>query len=391
MAAYYAEANAWRTEALVALGRADEAKRVAEDAEAVADKVLAQRPGYRLALHAQQLLVGQLAGASMLNLDPLNAIPNAKRAVQISLTLLEFDPGNIVTTNNLAVARTYLGDAHWTAGKLREALPYYDQSVKDGLQVTSGGPNLYVTSFFTLAYVALRHAQIGDISGAGAIIDSGKPYLDRLRQSTPQGSTALTVVDMENRLAVASVAQQRGDDAAARRIATDAERELQGLKVKGGVEEFQKNTLLFWAGLTAGQSAMVQKDYADAEQQLRTALAGRNAQGTTSMDDRRTEATISSWLAMALARQGKSAEAAKLLAPAVKYERELAARNHGDVWVPFELGTVLYAQALADRAQAPALLHEAAALLDSLPADLRNTHDVRLVRDFIGAERAASR
>ncbi len=65
--------------------------------------------------------------------------------------------------------------------------------------MTSGGPNLYVTSFFTLAYCALRHAQLGDFSGAGAIIDSGKPYLARLRQSTPEGSTALTIVDMENR------------------------------------------------------------------------------------------------------------------------------------------------------------------------------------------------
>jgi len=187
------------------------------------------------------------------------------------------------------------------------------------------------------------------------------------------------------------MAQERCDDATARRIATDAERELQALKVKGGVEEFEKNTLLFWAGLSAGQTAMVQKDYAAAEQSLRTALAGRSAQGTTSMDDRRTEATISAWLAMALSRQGKTAEAAKLIAPAVKYERELAARNHGDVWVPFELGTVLYAQALTDRAQAPALLHEAAALLDSLQPNMRSMHDVRLVRDYIGAERTASR
>ncbi len=388
MAAYYAEANAWRVEALGSLGRTDEAKRVAEDAVAVADKVLAQRPGYRLALHAQQLLVGQLAGASLINLDPLGAVANAKRAEQISLTLLEFDPGNIVTTNNLAVARTVLGDVYWIAGRLHEAMPHYDQSVKDALQVTSGGPNLYVTSFFTLAYCAVRHAQIGDFSGAGAIIDSGKPYLDRLRRSTPQGSTALTIVDVENRLAVAAVAQQRGDDAAARRIAGDAEGALQDIKVKGGVEGFQKNSLLFLAGLIAGQSAMVQKDYAAAEQSLRTSLQARSAQGTISMDDRRTEAGISSWLAMALARQGKTDEAAKLIAPAVKYERELAARNQGDVWVPFELGTTLYAQSQTDRARAPALLREAQALLDSMPAEVRNMHDVRLVRD-IGGEHTA--
>ena len=252
MAAYYAEANAWRSEALMALGRYDEAGHVAEDAGAVADKVLAQRPGYRLALHAQQLLVGQLSILSIINLDPLAAVANAKRAVQISLTLLEFDPGNIVTTNNLGVARTNLGDVYWTAGKLREALPHYDQSVKDALQVTSGGANLYVTSFYTLAYAALRHAQLGDFAGAGAIVDSGRPYLARLRQAEPTGSTALTFVDMMNRAAVAVMAQQRGDDAAARRIAGDIERELQQIKPKSGVEEYQKNTIAFWAGTTDG-------------------------------------------------------------------------------------------------------------------------------------------
>ncbi len=388
MAAYYAEANAWRVEALQRLGRADEAKRVAEDANAVAEKVLAQRPGYRLALHAQQLLVGQLSNASMINLDPASAVPNAKRAVQISLTLLDFDPGNIVTTNNLSVARNVLGDVYWTAGQLREALPYYDQAVKDALAVTSGGSNLYVTSFYTLAYAVWRHAQLGDFAGAGAIIDSGKPYLTKLRQSEPAGSTALAFVDIINRLAVALSAQQRDDHGASRRIAGDILKELQQRKDEGGQVTDQKNSLIFWAGLIDGSSAVVEKDYAAAEQSLRASLAARQAQGASSMDDLRNEGTIATWLVMALAPQGKNAEAAKLIAPFVKYERGLAARNHGDVWVPLELGGVLYAQALTDRAQAPALLREAAALLDSLPANVRAMRDSRLLREYVAAERS---
>ncbi len=388
MAAYYAEANAWRVEALQRLGRIDEAKRVAEDANAVAEKVLAQRPGYRLALHAQQLLVGQLAIASLYNLDPLAALPNCKRAVQISLTLLDFDPGNIVTTNNLAVARTFVGDTYWTAGQLREALPHYDQAVKDSLAVTSGGANLYVTGFYTLAYAAWRHAQLGDQAGAGAIIDSGKPYLAKLRQSEPPGSIALGYVDMMDRLAVALSAQQRDDHTASRRIAGDALKQLQQLKAQSGQLEDQRNSLVFWAGVTDGQSAVIEKDYAGAEQSLRAALAARQAQGASSMDDLRIEGLVSTWLVMALAPQGKTAEAAKLIAPVVKYERGLAARNHGDAWVPLELGGALYAQALSDRVQAPALLREAAALLDSLPAEVRAMRDTRLLREYVAAERS---
>ncbi|HEV7432691.1 MAG TPA: hypothetical protein VGN77_06575, partial [Steroidobacteraceae bacterium] len=387
MAAYYAEANAWRVEALLSLGRTEEAKRVAEDAAATADKVLAQRPGYRLALHAQQLLVSDLATIAMANLNPAEALGNAQRAVQISLTILDFDPGNLVTTNNLSVARTGLGDVFWTAGKVREALPYYDQSLKDALQIASGGSNLVVTGHYTLAYVVWRHAQLGEFAAAGAAIDSGKPYLAKLRQTEPRGSTAVTFVDMLSRAAVALVAQQRGDDAAARRIAGEISAEALQIKLKGGIEAFQKNSVLFFVSGAEGPAAYAQKDYAGAEKALRAGLAARNAMGSTSQDDHRQLGTLSTWLAMAVARQGRTAEAAKLIAPVVQLQRGLAARNHGDAWVPVELGFALYAQALTDRAKSPALLHEAAVLLDSVPAEMRDMHDIRLVRGYISAER----
>ncbi len=390
MAAYYAEANAWRVQALLALGRTEEAQRIAEDGVATADRVLTQRPGYRLALHAQQLLVGSLSNIAVINLNPLAALANAKRAVQISLTLLEFDPVNITTTNNLSVARSTVGDVLWSAGKVHEALPYYDQALKDAQRVASGGSNLIITAFGTLAYVAWRHAQVGDFGAAGAAVDSGKPYLAMLRKNE-SGSIATTVVDTTSRLSVAILAQQRADDAAARRIAGDITKELQPIKVKEGVEAFERNNVLFWAASVEGVAAYAQKDYAAAEQAMRVSVAARQEMGSSSQDDKRQLGGLSTWLAMALARQGKTAEAAKLIAPVVQLERSLAARNHGEAWVPVELAGALYAQALTDRAKSPQLLREAAALLDALPADLSNMHDVRLAREYIRAERPASR
>ena len=82
--------------------------------------------------------------------------------------------------------------------------------------MTSGGPNLYVTSFYTLAYAVWRHAQLGDFSGAGAIIDSGKPYLAKLRQSEPAGSTALTFVDIDQSPGRGALVAQQRDDHGAR-------------------------------------------------------------------------------------------------------------------------------------------------------------------------------
>jgi hypothetical protein len=74
----------------------------------------------------------------------------------------------------------------------------------------------------------------------------------------------------------------------------------------------------------------------------------------------------------------------------VKFQRELAAKNHGDLWQTVELAAALYAQSLTDKQQRPALLREAAAKLDALPAALSGLHDVRLWRGLItAAERGA--
>ena len=96
--------------------------------------MLAQRPGYRLALHAQQLLVSDLGGMYLTELDPLASLADLRRSEQISLTLLKFDPGNMVTINNLSVARNVLGDASYEGAMADIFLSY---SRKDLARVMS--------------------------------------------------------------------------------------------------------------------------------------------------------------------------------------------------------------------------------------------------------------
>jgi SIR2-like protein len=51
--------------------------------------------------------------------------------------------------------------------------------------------------------------------------------------------------------------------------------------------------------------------------------------------------------------------------------------SEGDRWQTLEFASALYAQALADPKKSAALLREAAALVDGLPATMRPVHDVR--------------
>ena len=67
----------------------------------------------------------------------------------------------------------------------------------------------------------------------------------------------------------------------------------------------------------------------------------------------------------------------------IKYDRDLAAHNHGDRWVPEELAVALYAQALTDSDKRAALLHEALTLIDGLTPEIRSTHDVQQWRGRI--------
>lgn len=389
MGAYYVEAGAWMVPALVNLGRNEEARRIGEATVALGDKVLEQRPGYRLALHGQQVIMSSLVNVAQNDLDPLEAIRIAKRDEQISLTLLGLDRDNIVTVNNLGVALQTMGDSQWAAGQLHEAIASYQSSVADYGKATAGGAGFVIIRAYDAASTAFRQAQIGDFTAAAATVAAGAAFLERLQQTEPKGSVAVDMIDAIDKAGEAWVALERDDLTTAERVSADAERELQAIKPMGDLQVSERSITLFAVAHIAGRTAYRQGAWVAAEREERTALEGRKIWGTQAIPDQRDLGEVSTWIAMAQARQGKSAEALQTIAPVVKFQRELAAKNHGDQWLPLELAGALYAEALADKKHNAVLLKEAAALLDAMPANVRNLHDVRQWRQFVAAERSA--
>ena len=175
----------------------------------------------------------------------------------------------------------------------------------------------------------------------------------------------------------------RDDSATARRLASEAVKLAQAVKPQKGFQDVQTYVTLYIVSDIAGRAAYLQSDYAAAETAERLAVEWRKKYLTDAVGDRRDVAIKSTWLAMALAREGKLDAAAQMIGPAVQFERELAAKNHGDQWVPVELAGALYVLALADRKESAVLLREAARLLDGTALPVRNTHDVRLWREWI--------
>jgi hypothetical protein len=385
MSAYYAEAAAWLVTALVNTGRNEEAKRSGEEAIALADKVLEQRPGFRLALHAQEVIESALASVAQNELDPAEALRIGKRTEIVSVALLNLDPKNVVTQNNLGVTYQTIGDSLWAAGRLKEAIPSYVKSLTYYAQATAGGAGFAIIHAYDMAVTAVRQAIIGDAAGSAATVALGAPILAKLRRTEAPESLAVLIVESMQKIAAAAAAFERDDLATAKRISGEAMTALGAVKPKGSFEAAQTAISLFVAAHLTARAEYQSGDYAAAEREERIALTARTAWGTQALPDRRDLGEVSTWLAMSLAQQGKNAEAAQLIAPVVQFQRDLASKNRGDQWLPLELACALYAEALSDAQKRPALLHEAAALVAGLTPAIANLHDVRLWRERIAA------
>ncbi|MBV8147429.1 MAG: hypothetical protein JO184_20720 [Gammaproteobacteria bacterium] len=382
MGAYYAEAGGWLTTALESLGRKDEARRTSEECIELADQVLERRPGYRLALHAEQILTGVLVAVAKDELDPQAALKPALRQEQVSLTLLKLDPNNVTTLNNAGVAESQLGDTLWAMGRLREGMPYRMKDLEFSRRARTGGTTFFVNYTGTAGFVAYTQAALGDTSGATATLASVDPDLRAFRQSEPAGSHALVIAESWLTITSAFVAFQRDDVPGVRRAASEGLRQLEHINPRGELRKYWTTELYF--GYDAqGRAEYLSGDFAAAERSETKAAEARKAAGIDATDDRRWLGQILGWQALAQVRQGHTTEGAKTIGPVVKFQRELAAHNRGDRWQPYELACALYVQALTDPARHTALLHEAAGLMDGLVPEIRATHEAQLWRGFI--------
>jgi hypothetical protein len=74
---------------------------------------------------------------------------------------------------------------------------------------------------------------------------------------------------------------------------------------------------------------------------------------------------------------------AQTIGPIVKFQPELAPKNHRDRRLPMELAAALYAQARTDPPKSAALLHEAGGPIEGVAPELRPVHEVRQWREYI--------
>jgi hypothetical protein len=180
------------------------------------------------------------------------------------------------------------------------------------------------------------------------------------------------------------VSYERGDFAGASHLAAQAIQQTRNAKLVGAAQEYFRPSILYWYSDLDGPTEYQLGRFALAESAERGALKWGKLTLSGSISDQRQMAKDSTWLAMSLARQGKLAEATRVIEPIVKFDEQLLTRDHGDVWVPYELAGALYAQSLAQPAQRKRLLSRSAAMLRKLPPRLQSLRDVRWLRGRVG-------
>ena len=386
-AALYTEASAWLASAQQNSGRNAEARKVSDFALNLGDRILESRPGNRLALHAQEVNAAVLTWVAQNDLDLTEQLRIARRSVEIATTLYNLDPGNFASEANLGQAYLTLGDTLVTLGKVREGLPNYPRGLDHEAEAAGSGAYLTVQYIWLVASYAENQAAFGSADNATVTLRRIPSEQARMAKEPNAGALALVpaLIDALTKYGSSAVALRKGEYAEASRIAWAADKLMEDSKTIPGFQEVQKIVTIYLAAHVAGQADYLLGDFAGTERAERIAVERRHQFQDQQVGDRRDIGIKSTWLAMAIARQGRADEAAKLIAPVIKYDRELMARNHGDQTLPVELAGALYVQALCDRAHSAALLHEAGALIDGIPAELRATTDIRQWRERIAA------
>ena len=359
----HADADGYAASALMSLGRLDAATAAGQSGEDLARRVLVQRPGNRQALHAEAMSLSYLMAIPVARLDPAQAVQLGPRVLETNQVALGLDPDNAVAVNNLGVSYDNLASAYWRAGQLRQgAVTYRKAADTFGDLVahanTVGGANQADSLLWNAEFLA----QMGDLSGLQALA-AGDARIQTLRPPTTAAVADMHYRHNVNLYVQALVAEGRGDPAAARRLAAEA-----AAAVTWEDRKILTSTSIVGPALLdalVARTAFRMGDYPAALHALDMTLATWNLLENDAPDDLDLQ-RFSALRSIALGRAGRTAEAVTAGKAVLAAERRLASLNRTDRLQPYELALALYADALAEPANATANLTEAAKIMDSL-------------------------
>ncbi len=376
------------------LGRLDEADRLEREVYDIAEKVLAKRPGDLRSMKNRALaanLLGEIAGTRH---DEAAAARYADQATQAGEDVVRFNPADLGTWQYWLMGRGQVAARMFERGEIDAAINEANGTLalgKDERLPSSLQPQLEDTWY----QLAMLEAAVGRRSDAERDFAGGVKASEESAKQFAEGNLRRVLT-----LARVPIRRSRfelllGDAQSAFNRASAAAAYLETLPIEAG-DSFGKrlhDNLLQLAYGMVSESALQVERYADAETAARKRLA-LPLNPFDNPDSDRSQRQVQ--LALALAYQGRVAEARTELAPALAfYDREKRA-GAKDTYFRRDYAEALLASALsqendaAGRAARQQALNAAAAEIHDAPAEVQALAPMRELAGRIAAAPAST-
>ena len=394
-ASIYADTSDSQARHALALGRLEESERLTHEVYAIAEKVLAQRPGDFRSMRNRALAADLLGKLAMRRHDYVAAAEYAARSELAGQNFVQFNPSDLSAWDYWIGGKAQVSDTLFERGRVLDSIDVLRSTValeKDPRLPSSLGPQLN----WTWANLAGQEARSGQRANAERSLREAIRANDELLKVS--GNTG----QWRELLPLMPDAWRRrldlyfGDYGAALEGSAANARRVSGLQLPTddvSAQRIRANLLRFTLGTAAMAALRLGRD-ADAESALRERLTlPPNPFSAADPQDETSRSQV--MLAHAVTRQGRSAEAREILQPALQRYRVAQTQGASGITFGRDLAYALYANAIAQdddragQAQREASLAEAAKLLSNLPAEAQQIWDMRVVADLVDAARGS--
>ena len=343
-----------------------------------------QRP---LALRARALISDALAEAASNQLQPGRRLAAANDAARDWALLSRIDPGDTFSKNSLMNARTdEAAQALWNLGRPRESLA----KVAENAEFEAAAEQSTVVAsalYFSVDWAAYVAAELGQAVAADKYLADRQHLFDISMRSKGPASFLLLYFRTQTKIKPVQMAMLQGDLPRARAAAKGLREELLQLPVSNDYERLQVAEALNYLHSTLGWVALQARDFSTAQEHFSRVAETRKQLPAATVAEQLDAAYDASLLAITLAHAGRLDEARSLAEPALARQRDVHARQTDDQMHKLGLSLALLAAARATPDRAKALLGEAQAAFDSLPAEARDLRSSQRLQSLIADAR----
>ncbi len=378
-AANYAAAEAFECEPLYDRGRIEEVRKLANEAVTLASRVLDVRPGHLVALRARQSANAYLAFANRDEMHLAEAIALFAKSDTDGAALVRLDPTNVEDRFGLESSARRSAEIAREMGQPRAAVAHFARSIAEFRSDPEGSNQRDGLLVYVNSARAVLQADLGDSAESAESVAAVEREIDRIHHFRGADDDLRIRADGLLVSLQADLALLRGDAGAARVFAAKSVEMFPRSHSDNFAVVYLVTDQKVVTGLLLAEADYRLGDYAGAERAARVALEVVRSQPLFRGPEKRREARVVTYQALALARLGRADEARTLIEPVIKIERGFFARNRDSALQRLDLAKALFVHGLVDGAHRAEHLHESASILAALPAEMRGLKSIRAV------------